>query len=63
LALGAYLAVRVARALRILLDEGVLLRLNLNEGTAQVTSITPTTLCSYSALAARWQRRASSSIA
>ena len=40
LALGAYLAVRVSRLVRVLLDEDVLLRLNLSEGTAQVSSIT-----------------------
>ncbi|HYQ43529.1 MAG TPA: mechanosensitive ion channel domain-containing protein [Polyangiaceae bacterium] len=40
LALGAYLAVRVARIVRLVLDEDVVLRLQLSEGTAQVTSIT-----------------------
>jgi potassium efflux system protein len=40
LALGAYLAVRVARLIRVMLDEDVLLRLHLSEGTAQVTSVT-----------------------
>lgn len=39
LALGAYLAVRVARIVRLVLDEDVVLRLQLSEGTAQVTSI------------------------
>jgi small-conductance mechanosensitive channel len=39
LALGTYLAVRVARTVRLVLDEDVVLRLKLSEGTAQVTSI------------------------
>jgi len=39
LALGAFLAVRVARIVRLVLDEDVVLRLQLSEGTAQVTSI------------------------
>ena len=39
LVLGAYLAVRVARIVRLVLDEDVVLRLQLSEGTAQVTSI------------------------
>ncbi|HEY0466380.1 MAG TPA: mechanosensitive ion channel domain-containing protein, partial [Polyangiaceae bacterium] len=39
LVFGAYLAVRVARVVRLVLDEDVVLRLQLSEGTAQVTSI------------------------
>ena len=39
LVFGAYLAVRVARVIRLVLDEDVVLRLQLSEGTAQVTSI------------------------
>ena len=39
LVLGAYLAVRVARVVRLVLDEDVVFRLQVSEGTAQVTSI------------------------